>query len=186
QGETIASIAAKYRTSVGAIRTANRLSKRGQLVVGRRLTVPIQSSVGVSTIAQKSGTILRHKVKKGDTLASIARKYGISGSEIKKNNHLENDNLKTGQMLRIEKGDVESNREQKKESRGDNKANVKLGTKPETDKVTDTAPGKKYTVRKGDSLNRIAGENNTTPDKLRQLNNLSNDIIYPGQVVQVR
>ena len=186
QGETIASIAAKYRTSVGAIRTANRLSKRGQLVVGRRLTVPIQSSAAVSTLAQKSGTILRHKVKKGDTLASIARKYGISGSEIKKNNHLENDKLKTGQMLRIEKGDVESNREQKKESRGDNKANVKLGTKPETDKATDAAPGKKYTVRKGDSLNRIASENNTTPDKLRQLNNLSNDVIYPGQVVQVR
>lgn len=186
KGETIASIASKYRTSVGAIRAANRLSKKDQLLVGRRLTVPIQSSAVVSTPAQKSGTILRHKVKKGDTLASIARKYGISGSEIKKNNHLENDKLKTGQMLRIgEEGDVESNREQKKASGGDNKRGVKPGMKSEKEKATETPAGKKYTVRKGDSLDKIAGENNTTPDKLRQLNNMKNDVIYPGQVVRV-
>ncbi len=186
QGETIAFIAGKYKTSVGAIRAANRLSKKGQLVVGQRLTVPIQTSTGVSTTTQKSGTILKHKVKKGDTLASVARKYGISGSEIKKTNHLENDKLNTGQTLRIEKGDVESNREQKKESRGDNKGNVKPGMKSESGKATETPAGKKYTVRKGDSLNKIASENNTTPDKLRQLNNMRNDVIYPGQVVQVK
>jgi membrane-bound lytic murein transglycosylase D len=186
QGETLASIAGKYKTSVGAIRTANRLSKKGQLTVGQRLTVPIQSSMGVSATSQKSETILRHKVKKGDTLASIARKYGISGSEIKKINHLEGDKFKTGQTLRIEKGDIEPNREQKKDGRGDNKGNVKLGMKSATDKTTETPVVKKYTVKKGDSLNRIASENHTTPDKLRQLNHLSNDHIHPGQVVQVK
>jgi membrane-bound lytic murein transglycosylase D len=186
QGETLASIAGKYKTSVGTIRTANRLSKKDQVVIGQRLTVPIQSSIGVSATAQKSGTILRHKVKKGDTLASIARKYGISSSEIKKVNHLESDKLKTGQTLRIENGDAEPNREQKKENRGDNKGNVKPGIKSETDKATGTPVGKKYRVKKGDSLNRIANENNTTLDKLRQLNSLSNDVVYPGQVVQVK
>ena len=55
-----------------------------------------------------------------------------------------------------------------------------------TDKTAETPAGVKYTVKKGDSLNRIAGENNTTPDKLRQLNNLSNDQIFPGQVVLVK
>ena len=186
RGETIASIASKYKTSVGAIRIANRLSKKGQLVVGQRLTVPIQSSMSVSATAQKSEMNLRHKVKKGDTLASIAGKYGISSAEIKKANHLVSDKLKIGQTLRIEKDDVESNREQKKDSRGDNKGNVKPVLNSGTDKTTETPVGKKYTVKKGDSLNRIAGDHNTTTDKLRQLNQLSNDVIYPGQVVQVK
>ena len=67
-----------------------------------------------------------HKVKKGDTLASLARKYDISSSEIKKVNHLESDKLKIGQTLRIEKGDAEPNREQKKDGRAENKGNAKL------------------------------------------------------------
>lgn len=186
QGETLSFIADKYKTSVGAIRTANRLSKKNKMVVGQRLTVPIQSSMGVSATAQKSETILRHKVKKGDTLASIARKYSISNSEIKKANHLESDKLKTGQTLRIEKGDAEPNREQKKDSHGDNKkGNVKVSTKSATEKTTDTPVVKTYTVKRGDSLNKIARENNMTLDKLRRLNNLGNDGINPGQVVKV-
>ena len=43
QGETLASIAGKYKTTVGAIRSANHLSKKDQVVVGQRLTVPIQT-----------------------------------------------------------------------------------------------------------------------------------------------
>jgi len=187
QGETLASIAGKYKTTVGAIRSANHLSKKDQLVMGQRLTVPIQSSTGGSMKAQKSETVVRHKVKKGDTLASLARKYDISSTEIKKVNHLQNDKLKTGQTLRIEKGDVEPNREQKQDSHGDNKkGQVKASTKSATEKTTDTPVVKTYTVKKGDSLNKIARENNMTLDKLRQLNKLGNDGINPGRVVKVK
>ena len=137
--------------------------------------------------AQKSETVVRHKVKKGDTLASLARKYDISSTEIKKVNHLQSDKLKTGQTLRIEKGDVEPNREQKQDSHGDNKkGQVKASTKSATEKTTDTPVVKTYTVKKGDSLNKIARENNMTLDKLRQLNKLGNDGINPGQVVKVK
>ncbi len=187
QGETLASIAGKYKTTVGAIRSANHLSKKDQVVVGQRLTVPIQTSAGGSAKAQKSEALVRHKVKKGDTLASLAKKYGISSSEIKKANHLESDKLKTGQTLRIEKGDAEPNREQKKESPGDDKKGpVKIGAKAAGEKTTDTPVVKTYTVKKGDSLNKIARENNMTLDQLRQLNNLNNDNMYPGQVVKVK
>jgi membrane-bound lytic murein transglycosylase D len=187
QGETLVSIAGKYKTTVGAIRTANHLSKKDQVAVGQRLTVPIQSSTGGSGKAQKSETIVRHKVKKGDSLASLARKYGVSSSEIKKANHLESDKLKTGQTLRIEKGDVEANREQKKESPGNNKKGpVKAGARAATEKTTDTSIEKTYTVKKGDSLIKIARENNTTLEQLRQLNKLSNDNMHPGQVVKVK
>jgi membrane-bound lytic murein transglycosylase D len=187
QGETLASIAGKYKTTVGAIRSANHLSKKDQVAVGQRLTVPIQTPTGGSAKAQKSEALVRHKVKKGDTLASLAKKYGISSSEIKRANHLESDKLKTGQTLRIEKGDAEPNREQKKESTGDSKkGSVKAGAKAATEKATDIPIAKTYTVKKGDSLNKIARGNNTTLEQLRQLNNMSNDNVHPGQVVKVK
>ncbi|MCE5282972.1 MAG: LysM peptidoglycan-binding domain-containing protein, partial [Deltaproteobacteria bacterium] len=53
-------------------------------------------------------------------------------------------------------------------------------------KTSETSTVKKYTVKKGDSLNRIARENNMTLDKLRQLNSLARkNNIYPGQVILI-
>ena len=38
-----------------------------------------------------------------------------------------------------------------------------------------------YTVVKGDSLWKIAKENHTTVDNLREINSLEEDAIFPGQ-----
>jgi membrane-bound lytic murein transglycosylase D len=190
QGDTIASIARKYKTSEGAIRNANQLSKKKPLAAGQRLTVPIHVSGGVSTEVQKPETVVSHKVQKGDTLASLARKYGIGISEIKKINRLENDKLKTGQTLRIEKGKGGPGREQKKDGRDDGKGKVKPEMKPaklDAGKAVETSAVKKYIVKKGDNLNKIARENRMTLDKLRQLNNMAHkDNIQPGQVILIK
>ncbi|MBU0575752.1 MAG: LysM peptidoglycan-binding domain-containing protein [Proteobacteria bacterium] len=46
---------------------------------------------------------------------------------------------------------------------------------------------KKYTVRKGDSLNKIARKNNMSLDKLLDINRLARkDNIYPGQVIMIQ
>ena len=42
-----------------------------------------------------------HSVRSGETLYSISRRYGVSVSEIKRNNGLRSDNLRIGQRLRI-------------------------------------------------------------------------------------
>lgn len=42
-----------------------------------------------------------------------------------------------------------------------------------------------YTVKPGDSLYKIAGKKGTTVDKLKQLNNLISDVIYPGQRLRI-
>ncbi len=60
---------------------------------------------------------------------------------------------------------------------------AKSSAKAQAGKTSET---KKYTVKKGDSLNRIAKENNMTLDKLCQLNSLARKRnIYPGQVILV-
>jgi membrane-bound lytic murein transglycosylase D len=49
----------------------------------------------------KSGSTIYHTVKKGDTLSSVARKYGISVAQLKKMNGLKKDSIRTGQRLRV-------------------------------------------------------------------------------------
>ena len=46
-------------------------------------------------------TMVRHKVKRGETLGGIARKYGVTVSQIKKWNNLRGDMIYVGQTLTI-------------------------------------------------------------------------------------
>jgi membrane-bound lytic murein transglycosylase D len=194
QGETLASIAGKYKTSEGDIRNANQLLRKKPLAAGQRLNIPIQASRAASTKVQKQDTVIAHKVQKGDTLASLARKYDIGIAEIKKANHFTDDKLKLGQMLRIEKVKSDPPRDPKKEGRKAVRAEDKGKAKPEKEpaqveaaKAAETSAVKKYTVKKGDTLNKIARENHTTLDKLRKLNNIKKkDNIRSGQVILVK
>jgi len=194
QGETLASIAGKYKTSERDIRNANQLLRKKPLAVGQRLNIPIHASRGASTKVQKPDAVISHKIQKGDTLASLARKYDIGIAEIKKANSLADDKLKLGQTLRIEKVKSDPPFEQKKDGRKVGRDEGKGKTKPatvsaqvEVPKAVDTSAVKKYTVKKGDTLNKIARENGMTIEKLRQLNSkIRKDTIQPGQVILVK
>ncbi len=71
------------------------------------------SSSGKST-KKKLGSFLHIKVQKGDTLASLARKYDTTIIALRNANHMKNDNLKTGQMLKINGSPDEANNRQQK------------------------------------------------------------------------
>ena len=49
----------------------------------------------------KSGSTIYHTVKKGETLSSVARTYGISVSKLKKLNGIKKDQIRVGQRLRV-------------------------------------------------------------------------------------
>ena len=194
QGETLASIAGKYKTSENAIRNANPHLKKKALAAGQRLNIPIQAAKSVPTKVQKQESVVNHKVQKGDTLASVARKYGIGISEIKRINRLEGDKLKLGQTLRIEKVKSDPVGESKKEvrqaGRGDEKVKAKaepVSGEPVAGQAAESSDVKKYTVKKGDTLAKIARENHTTLEKLRRLNSkVRKDNIQPGQVIRIK
>jgi len=144
--------------------------------------------------AVKRGVVIKHRVRKGETLSSLAKKYNIGISKIKKLNRLVDDKLKLGQTLRIEKVKSNPARERKKDGRKDGRDDDKRKAKSETasvqseaGKAVETSAVKKYTVKKGDSLIKIARENRMTLNKLRQLNNMMHkDKIQPGQVILIK
>ncbi len=110
RGETLASIARKYGTSVGAIRDYNHLAARRGVVQGQRVIVPVRerrvvsdhASNHSSTVrAKQAGKVSTHHVKKGETLISVSKRYNMTVPEIKKMNGMKNNVLKPGQIIKV-------------------------------------------------------------------------------------
>ncbi|MGD8898087.1 MAG: LysM peptidoglycan-binding domain-containing protein [Acidobacteriota bacterium] len=104
-----------------------------------------------------------HRVRRGQTLSVIARRYGTSVRAIMLTNNLRSANrIREGQRLRIP---VRGSGAVRRTSR--------------------TAVNGVHTVRRGESLGAIARAYGTTVSRLKRDNNLSSDVIYPGQRLRV-
>lgn len=131
----------------------------------------------VSTVSDR----IVHTVKKGETLASIAKKYHVSVANLKKWNNLKKDTLKIGQKLTIYTSggpavkSVKSNTTKSKPS----------NSKPANYKKTNTSSPKYHVVKSGETLESIARKYNTTVAKIKKLNNLKSDKIKVNQKIRV-
>jgi lipoprotein-anchoring transpeptidase ErfK/SrfK len=98
RGDTLGSIAARYGTTAWAIANANGIRNVNYIWAGQRLVIP--GSGGSSGGGSSSGGV--HVVQRGETLASIARRYGTSISALAAANGIRNPNLiYVGQRLSI-------------------------------------------------------------------------------------
>lgn len=104
RGETLSRIAKRYHASVKSIRLANKINKRGRIVAGKTLKIPVRGAAAY--ISKKAGKVKhsrtsRHVVKKGDSLWNIAGRYGTTAKKICKLNKLPNTKLHIGQVLKV-------------------------------------------------------------------------------------
>ena len=144
-GDTLYGIARNYGISVDELKAANNLTSN-TLTIGEVLIIP-----EVETPETPDENI--YIVKSGDTLYSIANKYGMSVNELKSLNNLTSDVLSIGQELIVSEGNAAT---------------------------LDT-----YTVKSGDTLYSIANKYGLTVNELKQLNNLTSDILSIGQVLNI-
>jgi membrane-bound lytic murein transglycosylase D len=195
KGETIASIANKYNVSDSVIISHNKLSSKKKLVQGRKLKIPItkeNQGYASSKSRQKDDKIKitssgRYKVKKGETLLMISRRYAIPSSQIKEINNLKTDKIRVGQILKLPQKKTNANSEEE----NDNDKNVKKLVKKSKIKKpvlsatdVDKLGTDKYIVTKSDSLHGIAKKNNMNVAKLMELNKISiNEKLIPGQIL---
>lgn len=162
-GDTLTSIARQYDVKVRQLKALNGLQS-SQLFLGQSLLIRIEEEDD-SPVAAKSRGLLdssssQHVVKPGETLYRIAINYKVSVDQLKKDNNLKSDSLSVGMVLRI----------------GSNQP-ITTPVSPQN--------FKNYSVVKGDTLSKIARENNTTIVALRSLNNLKSDALSIGQVLKV-
>lgn len=101
RGDTIYEIAKRFGVTQRSLRKTNRL-KSNQLRIGQRLIVVV--APGTKTRALPTRTVdgaRIYQVKKGDTFASIARRFKTSVTRLKQANGLKTNQLKIGQRLVI-------------------------------------------------------------------------------------
>lgn len=99
-GDTLWAIAGRYQVSVDALAAANSLANPDALSLGQRLVIPAKTSR--SAPARSRPATVTHVVASGDTLWSIAVRYGTTVGAIVRENNLANpDTLALGQRLRI-------------------------------------------------------------------------------------
>ncbi len=105
-GETLGGIAGRYRVRVSDLRDWNgirgNLIREGQNLVVYSRTAAKPKSTATASVSSSSGKGRYHVVQAGDTLWDIAKKNGISVTELKRLNNINNHyNLKIGSKLKI-------------------------------------------------------------------------------------
>jgi len=160
-GESLSVIADRYRTSINSIMRANNIRKRNFIVAGTVLKIPrrgaVIQTVQPSTTMNSSREVITYKVRSGDSLWILAKRYDTTTKNIIAINQLTSNNLYIGQALKI------PSRIQKSEP-------------GENDEY------KTYLVVRGDSPYTIAKKHNMSLEKLLRINNLTpRNMIYPGQ-----
>ncbi len=145
-------------TSNGCVRMSNAdVEQLFDLVsVGTRVTIV----PGETVQSQQTGAFTSYVVRSGDSLYSIAQRFGTTVDAIKRANGLISDSLRVGQVLRIPRSSTSAQQS--------------------TSSSTTT-----YTVRTGDSLYTIAKAFNTTVDAIKSANGLTSDAISIGQVLRI-
>lgn len=94
-GDTLYSIARRFGTTVDELVRLNGLADPHRLQAGRRLTVPGPGQGGAASARV-------HVVQPGDTLWSLARRYGTTPAELARANSMgQEDTLRVGQELRV-------------------------------------------------------------------------------------
>ena len=106
RGESLWKIAKKYGVSVSSIKRENNLRsnilKVGQkLIIKKQICKIIVKKPEIKSASKKRKFIILYKVKKGDSLWKIAKKFNVKVSTIKKLNNLKSNYLKVGQVLKI-------------------------------------------------------------------------------------
>jgi membrane-bound lytic murein transglycosylase D len=98
-GETLSSIAKQFRVSPSEVADANDLVAGASLEEGQKLIIPAASRPETS-----AGKLIRYRVRRTDTIATIADEFDVTAAQLRKWNHLRADRVVRGTSLRIYPG----------------------------------------------------------------------------------
>jgi len=159
-GDTIFSIARKYKVSISDLVKLNKLSNKRLIHPGDEIKIPSNGYLEAAKRAVATNNKTVYTVQKGDTLYSIAKKFNMKVKKLRSlNNLIKNPKLKPGMELSVIG-------KPKKEIK---KANL----------------NKKYLVKRGDTLWSIAKRNKLTIAQLKLLNPSLRRGLKKGMILQV-
>lgn len=159
QGETLYSISRSYNASISSVLQYNPEAESGTIEIGQVLKVPyVLPSV---SLASQPAT---HQVVSGETLFSIARKYGVTIGQLREWNKLERDAINVGQSIIVKQPDT-----------------TLTAAVPQDPKAASHV----HTVNAGETLYSLSRQYNVSVGDLMRWNNLSSTSLNVGQTLYV-
>ncbi|WP_108670377.1 LysM peptidoglycan-binding domain-containing protein [Peribacillus acanthi] len=149
KNDNLYSLSKKYRVSVDQLMKVNGLTT-DKIVIGQQLLVPTET-----TVSQTEDYSNVHTVQKGETLSFIAKMYGTSIMELKKENNFQEDRIYPGQKIIVPLENPSNEEEQM------------------------------YTVFPGDSLWGIAKRFGVKVEDLVKENGLNKEMVLIGQRLSI-
>lgn len=160
-GDTMESVARKWHISVRELAFANQLGPTSDLSGVEALVIPLART--------SEPRILRggyYRVRRGDTLISIADRFGVSVEDLRVWNHLRGNLIDAGHLLYVARP---------VRARAYGRRRVPMRD-----------PGGLYRIQRGDTLGGIADRFHVSVVELRRWNHLRGNEIRAGHMLRVR
>ena len=159
KGETLTGIARQYGVTVASIRKANNITG-SNIRIGQKLTIKGATKSRAAASSKRTTKTTTYTVKSGDSVYAIARRYGTSVDQIRRDNGIKGNNIKIGQKLKV---------------RGTTSvASSKSSTRTRT-----------HTVKSGDTLYGIARKYGVTVGAIEEANGLTSTNLRLGQKLKI-
>ena len=192
RGESLNSIAKRFGISVARLKDINAIPQKSRAAQPQTLLVPKGHSQELAFVAPsfepEASTTSRkatHTVSKGDTVASIARRYDMSIAELKSRNKLKSDKLSKGQKLTVL---AAATPVKAAAATSSNASKEKLVVAKLSSDKTDKSNKKRshYVIQRGDTVYSIARRFNVAVDDLQRWNNIPASYhLQPGSKLTV-
>ena len=179
-GETLERVARAYHTTPSAIVQANGLEDKA-LASDSKVIIPIAPSKHAPGEAGDaySVKVVRYKVRKGDTVKSVADDFGVQPELLRKWNHLSGDRIRVGRTLRVHLPARSGERAFQVAVKSRNrKGHSKLQRASVQHKVY-------HKVQKGETLSSIATSYNTSVSAIRRDNGRLASNLRAGAVLVI-
>lgn len=168
-GESLYRIGLRYGVSIAILAQANNISNTSQIFAGQSLVIPdLTNAIENPLVAAEPTT---HVVQAGETLASIANRYGLTTAQLAQINNIANpDRILRGQTLTVFTSPPTA------------EAPAPAPVEAAPPAPAEVVPAVTHEVSYGDTLAAIASRYGVTVDQIMQLNGLDNpNRIFRGQ-----
>ena len=190
RGDNLAIIAQRFGVTVADLKSWNRL-RSSRIRAGKYLTVrppddvPASSSGARASVAsnraapsRKAAGGERYKIRRGDNLELIARRFSVDVADLKSWNSLRGNRIKAGEYLVVHSGSGST------ASTLTAKASAKKPT-PKRQPTSALPANGRYRIRRGDNLGAIAERFGVSVTDLRRWNGLRGNRITAGESLNV-
>jgi len=194
KGDTLTKISRRYGINKTTLLKVNKL-QNGKLAYGRNLRIPY-STITYQLLPEGSSgamdaykdSLVLHRIKKGDTILKIAKRYKVPPKMIVAWNGLKNaHSIRAGQQLAlyIDRGNNTLAKKDVASNNSVSQISAKIYKKKR--QVSDTSsPYHWYNVKNGDSLWTISRKFRSSTADIKKWNNLKSNLIHPGSKLRLK